>query len=339
MKSIITHKSLYTRPDKFKGWKFPIGSVVKVRRKSTPNSLKTVTDPNLDLTFAKVLNFSQDTVRILTIEHETYSVPYDTIQRTKHTNSPKFRSLKQIDSYVKKIIKKYSEFHLDGITYTIGGFYTVLYDLTRPSDYGAIIGSCESGAHTITLSVPMLQLMDKFDIKDTVVHEVGHALTMDLEAEEHGPIWKKVTRAMGGTGKEQNTVFDLHKEVRRNDIIWDQLCGEHEEFDVALPRKDYDKLYSRVKHIIERDLEPIATEPYMVQDCADGLAKMLLTMSRYTSAVLKSNRNYQKSLKEGVYSLNQILTFYIKESNMRKSDPRVRRVNVIRREINNRLDS
>ena len=336
MRTISTHKASYVKPNEFEGWKYPIGSVVKVRRLKTnlrPHKVKDVDDPKLDLVLAKVIKFNQETVSVKTIENETYSVPYNTVQRTKYTKSPKFKSLMQIDAYVKKIIDKYRTVEIYGETYTIDNRYRILYDITRPAEDNVVLGSCDNLMHTLIFCVPALQIMDKFDVKDTVLHEVGHALTADLEKEMHGQLWFNVTRAIGGTGKETNTVFGLHRDVVRNEALWDKLKDDHETLEVALPKLEYDKMYRKIQNIIEKDLTTVRLKGQNYQQWAYKLAKMLLTLSHYSIDVIKHNREHLLLIKEGTTALREIVTFYAKDAKLRKSDPRVKRVSEIRREL------
>ena len=333
MKLINTIKSTYINPTQFKGWKFPLGSIVKVRRLKDPLNLKDVKDLELDLVFARVLSFNKDTMRIKTIENDIYSVPYETAQRTKYTRSPKFKSLQQIDTYVKKILDKFAVIAIGQEIYRIEGIYTILYDISQTSN-NVVIGSCDGSKREIIFNVPLLQIMDKFDVKDTVLHEMGHALTYYLEPEEHGPLWHKITRAIGGTARETDTVFDLKEEVNRNRALWDKLVADHVEFKTALSDTKYDLIHDKIKQVIDRDI--IALHPNEIsaqQDWAFGLVKMLITMNNYPMSVIKAERKYLKLVNEGIKILNEILDFYNKERKLRKSDPRVKLVRNIKHEI------
>ena len=55
-------------------------------------------------------------------------------------------------------------------------------------------GSCRYGEKTITLSRPLTLLNDDGQVRDTVLHEIAHAL---CPGDGHGPNWKAACRRLG----------------------------------------------------------------------------------------------------------------------------------------------
>jgi predicted SprT family Zn-dependent metalloprotease len=57
------------------------------------------------------------------------------------------------------------------------------------------LGVCRFGPRVIGLSAPIIALNDESVIRDTVLHEIAHALAGP--AAGHGPQWKAVARSIG----------------------------------------------------------------------------------------------------------------------------------------------
>jgi predicted SprT family Zn-dependent metalloprotease len=55
-------------------------------------------------------------------------------------------------------------------------------------------GSCRYGEKAITLSRPLTLLNDAGQVRDTILHEIAHAL---CPGEGHGPNWKEQCRQIG----------------------------------------------------------------------------------------------------------------------------------------------
>lgn len=56
------------------------------------------------------------------------------------------------------------------------------------------LGSCHYTQHTITLSRPLVILNDEPVVRDTVLHEIAHALTPGAG---HGPAWRRMAVQVG----------------------------------------------------------------------------------------------------------------------------------------------
>ena len=59
-------------------------------------------------------------------------------------------------------------------------------------------GLCNYTHQKITVSRKLMQLYPEHYAKDTVIHEVAHAIA-GKEA-GHGPVWQRIARELGGTG-------------------------------------------------------------------------------------------------------------------------------------------
>jgi predicted SprT family Zn-dependent metalloprotease len=62
---------------------------------------------------------------------------------------------------------------------------------------GAIrrFGNCNYGRRQITLSAPLTLLNDESQVRDTILHEIAHALAPARAG--HGPAWKAIARSIG----------------------------------------------------------------------------------------------------------------------------------------------
>lgn len=60
-------------------------------------------------------------------------------------------------------------------------------------------GLCDYGHKMLYLSVPLVVLNDEAAVRDTLLHEIAHALTGHRAG--HGPRWREVARRIGATPK------------------------------------------------------------------------------------------------------------------------------------------
>jgi predicted SprT family Zn-dependent metalloprotease len=56
------------------------------------------------------------------------------------------------------------------------------------------LGSCQPSARRITLSAPLTVLNDEAVIRDTLLHEIAHAMT---PGDGHGRAWREACRRLG----------------------------------------------------------------------------------------------------------------------------------------------
>ncbi len=56
------------------------------------------------------------------------------------------------------------------------------------------LGSCRYASRTLTLSAPLTRLNDEAVVRDTILHEIAHALTPGAG---HGPRWRTAARRLG----------------------------------------------------------------------------------------------------------------------------------------------
>lgn len=59
-------------------------------------------------------------------------------------------------------------------------------------------GICRFQEQTIGLSAPLTRLHDEAEVRDTILHEIAHALAGPQA--KHGPHWRQVARSIGCTG-------------------------------------------------------------------------------------------------------------------------------------------
>lgn len=82
---------------------------------------------------------------------------------------------------------------------------TQLMHLFKVDDYTfsfnqslSYFGWCSTEKKTITLSPKLTELNTEAEVKDTILHEIAHALTPGCA---HNEVWQRVARAIGANGK------------------------------------------------------------------------------------------------------------------------------------------
>lgn len=66
----------------------------------------------------------------------------------------------------------------------------------------SFLGQCCYNSKTIYLSVPFVEINGIKEVRDTILHEIAHALASHYDDEEnHGKIWKKWCRTVGAKPK------------------------------------------------------------------------------------------------------------------------------------------
>jgi predicted SprT family Zn-dependent metalloprotease len=85
-------------------------------------------------------------------------------------------------------------------------------------------GSCRTRAKIITLSKPLAFLNDEAQVRETILHEIAHALTPD---DGHGELWKQKCREIGADPKRCYTDQQVVSPPRRSAPyeIGCQRCG------------------------------------------------------------------------------------------------------------------
>lgn len=62
-----------------------------------------------------------------------------------------------------------------------------------------VFGACDSARQTISLSIPLTRLNSEDEVKDTILHEIAHALT--ARGGGHGAEWKRTASRIGAFPK------------------------------------------------------------------------------------------------------------------------------------------
>lgn len=76
------------------------------------------------------------------------------------------------------------------------------------------LGLCSYSKQTISLSSYLLQLMSDAEVKNTLLHEIAHALT---KGDGHGNIWRRKFIELGGNGNRTTTLectFEEHPKTK-----------------------------------------------------------------------------------------------------------------------------
>jgi SprT protein len=60
-------------------------------------------------------------------------------------------------------------------------------------------GKCNFGKRQISLSRHLVQLNSEQEVRDTILHEIAHALAP--RGAGHGPVWKALARSIGCSGQ------------------------------------------------------------------------------------------------------------------------------------------
>lgn len=92
------------------------------------------------------------------------------------------------------------------------------FEWTRAASF---IGDCNHSVRRLRLSKPLTELNDVSVIRDTILHEIAHALVGPKEG--HGPKWKAMARKLGAEpryGTKPGTLVSPPKRYRA-----DHPCG------------------------------------------------------------------------------------------------------------------
>lgn len=88
------------------------------------------------------------------------------------------------------------------------------------------LGTCSYNWREIRLSKWYVELNDLADVKDTILHEIAHALAYERYGSQsigHGFLWKKVCREIGAIPKAC-TKADLNRPKNHHKYV-DTCCG------------------------------------------------------------------------------------------------------------------
>jgi len=123
-------------------------------------------------------------------------------------------------------------------------------------------GSCWTSRKLITLSRPLTILNQEANVRETLLHEIAHALT---PGDGHGARWKQVCRAVGAKPVRCFTEAEVHLPARRPApyVIKCAAC----RWEVERRRRSRGKLicrscqgqvqwYRRVSRVVEQAGQP-----------------------------------------------------------------------------------
>jgi len=71
------------------------------------------------------------------------------------------------------------------------------------------LGMCFWGKKQIELSLPFVQRNDEAAVRDTILHEIAHALAGQKAG--HGPAWKRICRQIGATPERCDNTAEMPK--------------------------------------------------------------------------------------------------------------------------------
>lgn len=93
------------------------------------------------------------------------------------------------------------------------------WDLEWNNSYNTY-GVCDDATQIISFSAPIAEFGDESSFRNTVLHEVAHALVGTDEC--HGPVWKAKCLEIGGDGKVSGPDYE---EFRKATAKWKSLCS------------------------------------------------------------------------------------------------------------------
>ncbi len=88
------------------------------------------------------------------------------------------------------------------------------------------LGTCSYGCREIRLSKWYVELNDMKDVKDTILHEIAHALAYERYGSKgvgHGRLWKSICRKIGAIPKSCSK-SNLNKPKNHHKYV-DTCCG------------------------------------------------------------------------------------------------------------------
>jgi predicted SprT family Zn-dependent metalloprotease len=85
-------------------------------------------------------------------------------------------------------------------------------------------GVCRHGTRVIGLSAPLTRLHPEAEVRDTILHEIAHALAGPQH--QHDDVWRSIALSIGGTGERC-----VPEDVPRLVGDWTGICGAGHEAD------------------------------------------------------------------------------------------------------------
>lgn len=97
------------------------------------------------------------------------------------------------------------------------------------------VGLCHTKLKIIYLSHYFVQSATEAEVRDTVLHEISHALVPD---DGHGPRWKAKAREIGCTGNRCYASSDQHQETLKSSPHYLAVCPKgHQTVVFRLPKR------------------------------------------------------------------------------------------------------
>lgn len=144
-------------------------------------------------------------------------------------------------------------------------------------------GRCCYGPRTISLSKPVVEVRDEASVRNTILHEIAHALVRierPLERHGHDDVWRRRAQSIGCTGErctsgpmpEGNYIgvcphcgekFNFHRKPRAMRVYWCNKClranGGHRNTKTLMivSRSTYKAVYEKRPGFMEAAAELI----------------------------------------------------------------------------------
>lgn len=98
-----------------------------------------------------------------------------------------------------------------------------------------VFGVCDFQKRTIYLSSPLAELNGEAEVRDTLLHEIAHALAGPKAG--HGPVWQGVARAVGAKPRRCYSSQEVQQPQGRYQLVCPS-CG-HAEVRYRRPTRVY----------------------------------------------------------------------------------------------------
>ena len=97
------------------------------------------------------------------------------------------------------------------------------YRLEFSNRYRTRFGCCNCRTQTITLSTKLVELNDESKVRDTILHEIAHALT---KGHGHDEVWRMTAKKLGCNGERTYKTSDVRIPKRRSYVYECPNCGK-----------------------------------------------------------------------------------------------------------------